>query len=124
MEAIDLEEHIRIIAILYIVLGVLGLVAAVAVLVIGAGAGLASGDPDAAIAGGTCGTIVAVIIAVLSLPNLIAGLGLKNRREWARILTIILSVINLFNFPIGTAIGVYALWALLNDQSRAYFVPR
>lgn len=117
-----MEEHIRIIAILYIVLGVLGLVAAVAVLVLGAGAGLLSGDPDAAIAGGTCGTIFAVIIAALSLPNLIAGMGLKNRREWARILTIILSVINLFNFPIGTAIGVYALWALLNDQSRAYFV--
>ncbi|HEU4522965.1 MAG TPA: hypothetical protein VFT12_13235 [Thermoanaerobaculia bacterium] len=117
-----MEQHIRIVAVLYIVLGVLGLLAAVAVLVLGAGAGLMSGDPDAAIVGGTCATIVAVVIAVLSLPNVIAGIGLKNRREWARILTIILSVLNLFNVPVGTAIGVYALWALLNDQSRAYFV--
>ncbi|HUP44493.1 MAG TPA: hypothetical protein VM779_03170, partial [Thermoanaerobaculia bacterium] len=82
-----MEQHIRIVAILYIVLGILGLVAALAVLVAGAGAGLLSGDPDAAIAGGACGTIIAVIIAVLSLPNLIAGLGLQKRREWARILT-------------------------------------
>ena len=116
-----MEQHIRIVAILYIVLGVLGLALALIVLVGGIGAGMMSGDPDAAIAGGTCGTIIAVVIAVLSLPNLIAGLGLRNRREWARILTIILSAINLLNFPIGTAVGIYALWALLNDESRAYF---
>ena len=117
-----MEQHIRIISILYIVLGVLGLLAAVGIVVLGAGAGLMSGDPDAAIAGGTCGTVIGVTIAVLSLPSIIAGIGLKNRREWARILTIILSVLNLLNFPIGTAIGAYALWALLNDQSRALFV--
>lgn len=106
---------------LYIVFGILGMLAAAAVLLLGAGAGLMSGDPDAAIASGTCGTIAAVIIAGLSLPNIIAGVGLRNRREWARILTIILSALNLLQFPIGTALGVYALWALLNDESRAYF---
>lgn len=119
-----MEQHIRIISILYIVLGVIGLLAGVAVIVVGAGAGLMSGDPDAAIAGGTCGTIIGLTIVVLSVPSIIAGVGLKNYREWARILTIILSVLNLLNFPIGTAIGAYALWALLNDQSRALFVRR
>src|SRR5687767_12236397 len=103
-------------------MGVLGLLAAITVFVVGAGAGLMSGDPDAAIAGGTCGTIIAVSIAILSLPNILAGWGLKNRKEWARILTIILSILNLFGFPIGTAIGGYALWVLLNEQSKAYFV--
>ena len=117
-----MDQHIRIISILYIILGVLGILTAVAIVVMGAGAGLMSGDPDAAIAGGTCATIIGVFIAVLSLPSIIAGIGLKNRKEWARILTIILSIFNLLNFPIGTAIGAYALWALLNDQSRALFV--
>ena len=120
-----MEQHIRIVAILYIVLGILGLVVALIVLVGGVGAGLMSGDRDAAIAGGTCATVFAIVIAVLSLPNLIAGMGLRSRKEWARILTIILSAINLLNFPLGTAIGIYALWALLNDESRAYFTaPR
>lgn len=118
-----MEQHIRILAILYIIFGVLGLVGAILVLIagVGVGAGLASEDPDAAFAGGMCGTVIAVFIAVISLPNLIAGIGLKNRRQWARILTIILSIVNLFNFPLGTALGVYGLWALLNEQSKSYF---
>lgn len=117
-----MEQHIKIVSVIYIIFGILGMLAAIVVFVAGAGAGLASGDPDAAIAGGTCGTVIAVIVAVLSLPSLIAGMGLKNRKEWARILTIVLSALNLLNFPIGTAIGGYALWVLLNDQSKAYFV--
>ena len=116
-----MEQHIKIISIIYIVFGIIGIIVAIGVFVVGAGAGLMSGDPDAAIAGGTCATIAAVIVAVLSLPSLIAGIGLKNRKEWARILTIILSALNLLNFPLGTALGGYALWALLNDQSKAYF---
>jgi hypothetical protein len=117
-----LEQHIKIVSVIYIVFGILGMIGAVIIFVAGVGSGLLSGDPDAAIAGGTCGTIFAVVVAVLSLPSLIAGLGLKNRKEWARILTIILSALNLLNFPIGTAIGGYALWVLLNDQARPYFV--
>lgn len=117
-----MEQHIRILAILYIVFGALGLVGAILVLVAGVGMGLASNEPDAAIVGGTCATAVAVFIAVISLPNLIAGMGLRNGRQWARILTIILSILNLFNFPLGTALGIYGLWVLLNEQSKSYFV--
>ncbi|HET7712145.1 MAG TPA: hypothetical protein VFL80_09480, partial [Thermoanaerobaculia bacterium] len=119
-----MEQHIRIVAILYIVLGALGLLAAIVVLgifLVGAGAGMLSDEPEGAVVSGTCGMIIAVVVALISLPNLIAGLGLQKRRKWARILTIVLSVLNLFSFPIGTAIGGYALWALLNDQSQAYF---
>ena len=122
-----MEQHIRIVAILYIILGALGLLAAIAVLAIfllGAGAAGMSGDPDGmtgALASGTCGTVIAVFIAILSLPSIIAGIGLQKRKEWARILTIILSVLNLFNVPVGTAIGAYAMWALLDARSKAYF---
>lgn len=116
-----MDQHIRILAILYIIFGILGLLLAAAALAAGFGAGFASQDPDAAAFGGTCGTIAAIVIAVLSLPNLIAGIGLKNRRQWARILTIILSILNLWQFPLGTALGVYGLWALLNEQSKSYF---
>lgn len=118
-----MEQHIRIVAILYIIMGALGLLASLAFFIGGAGfaAALSSEDRDAALAMGTCGTVVAAIIGIVSLPSIIAGIGLQRRKSWARMLTIILSVINLLNFPIGTAIGAYALWALLNEQSRAYF---
>ena len=60
-------------------------------------------------------------IKVLGFIYIIAGIGLLKRREWARILTIILGIFHLFGFPIGTAIGVYTLYVLFNDQAKALF---
>ena len=40
---------------------------------------------------------------------------------WARILTIVLSALNLINIPFGTALGVYGLWVLLNKDTERLF---
>jgi hypothetical protein len=118
-----MEQHIKIVALLHIILGGIFVAIAIAMFVFGAGAAILSAPgSDEAIAGTTCFGIIAVLIALLSLPSIIAGIGLQRRRKWARILTIVLSVINLFNFPFGTALGGYSLWVLLNDQSTSYFV--
>jgi len=42
-------------------------------------------------------------------------------RNWARILAIILSVLNLMNVPVGTALGVYTLYVMLDDETSALF---
>ena len=60
--------------------------------------------------------VIIVVIIVLSIPGIIAGIGLFKRKEWARILTLILSVLDLFNIPIGTAIGAYSIWALVQPE--------
>jgi hypothetical protein len=118
-----MEQHIKIVALLHIILGGIFVAIAVAIFVFGAGAAVLSAPgTDEALAGTTCFGIVAFLIALMSLPSIIAGIGLQRRRKWARILTIILSVINLFNFPVGTALGGYSLWVLLNDQSTSYFI--
>jgi uncharacterized membrane protein (DUF2068 family) len=80
-----------------------------------------SGDKDAMMITGTVGAFIAGLFLVLSIPSIIAGVGLQRRKQWARILAIVIAVINLFNVPVGTAIGIYALWALLNDEAKAYF---
>ncbi len=63
----------------------------------------------------------AVVIFVFSLPTLIAGIGLLTRQGWAVILSLIIGCLKLFSFPIGTAIGIYAIWIYSEDQklSRA-----
>jgi hypothetical protein len=48
---------------------------------------------------------------------------LLRRKNWGRILAIIVGVLDLANFPIGTAIGIYSLWVLLQDGASAYFAP-
>jgi hypothetical protein len=52
---------------------------------------------------------------------LLAGWGLLNFKEWARILAIVISALNLLGFPIGTILGAYGLWVLLNKDTAPLF---
>lgn len=124
-----MQQHVKVLGVLYIVLGALGILAALTCLLLFGGlAGItkvaSERDPDALI-GATVLAILGIglfiFIAVLSIPGIVAGLGLLKFRTWARILTIILSALNLLNFPIGTALGVYGLWVLLSHETEALF---
>ena len=50
-----------------------------------------------------------------------AGLGLLQYQNWARILAIILAIFNLILFPIGTALGIYTLIIMFNNEAEALF---
>jgi len=120
-----MEPHIKVLSVLFIILGILGIVVAVAFLLLGAGTAatiLAQDDsPEARIGAawaGGCITVVAGLLGILAIPSIIAGWGLSQRKSWARILTIILAVLSLPQIPVGTAIGIYALVILLNEESK------
>jgi hypothetical protein len=118
--------HIKLIGILHIVMGGLGLLAGLCLFVFfGALAGFVGSQDHDLVAVpilGSIGGIIFIIAAVLSLPSLICGIGLIGFRPWARILGIILSVLHLFNVPFGTALGIYGLWALLSREGEALFL--
>ena len=121
--------HVKVLGILFIALGLLGLVGVLVIaLVFGGAAGIvsvAADDPEAtAIAVpilGTVGTAIGVFILIISLPDIVAGIGLLERRPWARILGIVLSLLGLLNFPFGTAVGAYGLWVLFSPETEALF---
>lgn len=123
-----MASHIRVIGILHVVFGGLGVLAGIAFLVFFGGlAGVVgmtahSSDSIAAIpilSG--IGGLIFIFAMVLSLPSLIAGIGLLQWKNWGRVMTIVLSVIHLMNVPFGTALGVYGLWALLSREGEALF---
>ena len=123
-----MASHVKILGILHIVFGSLGIVCAVFILVIFGGVagvvGAAADSNDSAAAIGILGIIAAVvffILLVLSLPGLIAGIGLLKFRPWGRILGIIISGLDLIHVPLGTALGVYGLWVLLSNETEALF---
>ena len=62
-----------------------------------------------------------LFILVMSIPDIIAGIGLLERRPWARILGIILCILGLLHFPLGTIVGVYGLWVLFSPETEALF---
>jgi hypothetical protein len=101
-----MEQHVKILGILYIVIGGLGVAAALIVLgVFGGIAGVArAGEhPEAVPILVLLGGLAMVVVLAMSAPSIIAGIGLLYFKPWARVLTIILSVIHLFSVPFGTA---------------------
>ena len=116
-----MDTHIKVLGFIYIIFGSILVVLGLMLLGIIGGSGLISGDRQAIFVTGVVGTALAAFFVILAIPSIIAGIGLLKRREWARILTIILGVLHLFGFPIGTAIGVYTLYVLLNDQTKPLF---
>ena len=126
-----MELHVKILAVFHLVFGVLGLIVALAVLLIfGAAAGVAGvaavEEPDAWIAMpilGIVGSALLLVVLTLSILGIITKLGLLKFRPWARILGIVLSVVGLINFPFGTVLGIYGLWVLLSRETERLFTP-
>ena len=85
------------------------------------GIGVASGDAEAIMVLGIVATSLSVLLCLLALPGILAGIGLLMRKNWGRILAIVVGILNLVNFPIGTVIGVYTLWVLLQNSATTYF---
>jgi hypothetical protein len=116
-----MNDHVKTLGWIYIVSGLLGVCVALFAGVVIFGAGLLSGDAKAALATSGVAVFVVAMLAIMSLPSILTGRGLLNRRPWARIAGIILGILSLPGFPVGTLIGAYALWVLLNDQAAAEF---
>jgi hypothetical protein len=124
-----MKQHVSILGVLYIVFGVLGILLALTLLALFGGAAgivrmVASNDPDAAVAVpilGVMGIVLFLLVALLSVPGLVIGIGLVKFRSWGRIGGLVLSALNLLNFPLGTALGAYGLWVLLNKETEGVF---
>jgi len=123
-----MDTHVRVLGVLNIVLGALGALAGVGLLLMFGGiagiVGISAKEPNALLAVpiiGIVGTFLCVLLLVLSLPAILAGYGLLKYRPWGRILGIVLSALNLLNIPIGTVLGIYGLWVLLNGETERLF---
>ena len=124
-----MERHIDLLGRLASLWGALVVLAGVSLLLLGGGAlaelldpvgqsiGLAAGLTAAAFA--TLGGF-AVIWGAL---HVAAAKWLKQRKAVGRLLMLALAVTNLPVLPFGTALGGYALWALLTNDGRHLFEP-
>ena len=125
-----MDTHVKVLGVAFIVVSALGTLGAFLVATVFGVAGVAAAartsGGDAAIALpmiGIAGTALTVYLLALSLPGLVAGIGLLKYKPWARILAIVLSTLHLINFPIGTILGVYALYVLFSEEGSRLFKP-
>ena len=116
-----MRQHVPVLGWCFIVYhGIVALVGIVIGLIV-SGAGVISGEREAMFITGAVGVLVTGLLIAISLPGIIAGIGLLKYRPWARILAIIIGVLHLLSFPFGTALGVYALYVLLNAEAPSIF---
>jgi hypothetical protein len=118
-----MQNHIKVVGILHVAWGMIGLSGAVitgAVLLLPV---LFTHDRTATAFMAVFAVWMFLFMLIMFLPSLVGGIGLSKRCEWARILVLVLSFINLLAFPLGTALGIYSLWVLWGNERREYFVP-
>jgi hypothetical protein len=124
-----MRDHVRLLAALYIALGVMGIIGAFIVLAIfGGSAGLLRAiipdEPATAIAAPILSFFALALflgMLIFSVPEILAGIGLFKLRPWARLLGIVLCILNLMKVPFGTAVSIYGLWVLLSGRTDELF---
>ena len=123
-----MDTHVRVLGVIYIAIGVLGLMGAALMLIgFGGAAGIisASADPDEAAVAlpilSIVGTALVIFLFAFSLPSIITGIGLLYFKSWARVLGIVLSAVSLLGFPWVTILGIYGLWVLFSKETERLF---
>ena len=117
-----MKTHLQVVGLIDVVVGVLfttlGVLVSAGVLLF---APAFNGAPpwkaeDAVVVVGTT-LFISAVFFVLGIPSLIAGIGLLKQKRWAQTLAIIVAVMALASFPLGTAVGLYTLWALTQKET-------
>jgi hypothetical protein len=58
-----------------------------------------------------------IFLGLFGVLHLLLAWGLFERQPWARALGLVLGIFALLRFPLGTALGIYTLWVLAPEHS-------
>lgn len=120
-----MRQHLDLLVLLQRVWGVFGMLTGASLGVLAAGTDAAlvqigsSGPAERAAVWVLAGS--GALLMVLGIAALTAAAGLRRRRPAARVAALALAVPNLVIVPFGTALGIYTIWALINDDARRKF---
>ena len=125
-----MAQHVKVIGALCIVFGAIYAIIAVfgsVVLAFLANFVGSSGETDAelgATALGFAGVALTIVLGFFAAAYLVTGWGLLKLKPWARIVGIIVAVLSLTKFPLGTAFGIYALVIFFRKETEALFAKQ
>jgi len=121
-----MPSHLHLLWVLHLLWGAIGVLLGVSTFILAIGAAAigwtTDGDEIAAGVTAVAFAICAVLLLAAGLANGWAGKALKRHLPNGRLVTLALAVPNLFILPFGTALGIYAFWVLLHNETRALFV--
>ncbi len=121
-----MQQHVTVVAALRIGSAVMGIMTAGIIILFLIGPGIIAqcvdGDGEALVILTAIAMPLAFFFVLCSVLNLVGGVGILRRKNWARYLVMVLSVLDIFNFPIGTAFGIYGIWVLAKDETARLFI--
>ena len=62
--------------------------------------------------------VTGLLVMALAAGSAVVGWGLRLLRAWARVPGIVLAIVGLLGFPLGTLINIYVLWLLASRKGR------
>jgi len=117
-----MKKHVTLVAAFQIGFSTIGIIVATILFFVFSFAGSFVDDVDvASTVMRFIGTFLPAMMMLTALIGLIGGIGLLGFYKWARIVVMVVSAIGCFAFPIGTIIGVYSLWVLIQDDTAKLF---
>ena len=89
------------------------------------GALIGTSGSQGAVAGGAIfgvvGLVVAIFMAALGVVHIITAKGVADKKNWAKIVGIIIGILDIPNIPIGTILGIFILIGLIGDEADSWF---
>ncbi len=120
-----MRPHLHLLSVLQLTWGGIMLMLGVSTVLLALGAAAAGWtSAGAEISAAVTSLAFAVFAAALlagGAANSWAGRALRRLDPRGRMATLGLAVPNLFVLPFGTALGIYAFWVLLHNETRAFF---
>ena len=112
-----MKNHLKTLGILYLAFGLLGLVMAILLFEVKTGRLILPAKLSMFSSAHGYVSVIALIFAIEAIPAIVTGLALLRRILWARMSAMALGFLNLFIIPLGTTLGIYTLWVLINDTT-------
>lgn len=123
MEVKNPKSHVTLVAALHIGFGILTVIAGVITFIIlnFAGSFVEEYDEVGKLVMNYISTFVPLLIFFFGGIDILAGVALFSYKQWSRVFMLVISAINCLNIPIGTAKGVYSIWALMQPDIMKLF---
>jgi hypothetical protein len=118
IEGVTRMENQRVLGACYLAYSVPLLLAAFIVFWAMAGAGWISGDETAIGITTSLGVSMACLLLLLAIPSLVVSFALLTNRSWAKLLALIVALVNIMALPFGTILSLLTFWVFREDVKR------
>jgi hypothetical protein len=118
------DKHVTLVGVFHIVYHAIAFAIGLVVATVFGALGAITGDPQADAILSSIGAVIGAALILIALPGILGGIGLLARKPWGRIVALIVGGIDLLDIPLGTALGIYTFWVLMNDDVVNYLGTR